>query len=325
MRFFSFILLCVCLLPSLAWPLDVGPKLRVIASIPPIYMLVSEVMKGGDGPSILVPPGHSPHSYQLRPSDFRLVASADLLFWVGPSLENFLPKVIGGVPHIRAVDLLNVPQIHHLPQRVAGREVVRSLGFDHQGHQHHESDPHTHYGMSGGTVDPHIWLDPRNAAILVDHIAQVLSEEDPAHADRYRANAAAFIDRLQILEHDLHVDLAPMRTHPVLIFHDALQYFADRFGLESVTSLVGNPSLPPGAKDVRTVRQYIDEHEIPCFFTEPSFRSKVVDALVRETGVRRHILDVLGVREVGGDIPHSYEDLLRNISKTLLSCGESKK
>ena len=207
-------------------------------------------------PVSLVPPGYSPHGYQLRPSDFRLMASADILFWIDPSLEYFLPKALRGASRVRAVNLLNVPRVERLP--LSGG--AQSLKFENQ------KDKNLSYGKKGGGIDPHIWLDPRNAAVLVDRIAQVLAEEDPSHQEHYRENAAAFSKRLQHLESEISSEIAVIRSHPLFIFHDALQYFTHRFGLESVASLVTNPSLPPGVHDIQQARRYIEEHNVQCFF-----------------------------------------------------------
>lgn len=285
----------------------------VVTSITPVHALASGVMDGVGTPVLLVPPGQSPHTYALKPSDARILASAQVVFWIGKSLETFLPSTLKNLSQARSVDLLSATGVTVLPLRQGGMWV-----HTHHEHEHiHEPGNHTD---AGKTADPHIWLDPRNATAMTVAIADILSELDPANAQTYRANAASLRDQLQALEERTRNRLAPVHHHPFLVFHDAFQYAEHRFDLVAVGAVNTDPALSPGARHLGYIRDLARQQGVSCLFAEPSHSRRTVDRIARETGSRTGILDPLG----GGDPREtgvkSYMKLIDDLSETLVSC-----
>ncbi|NKD55763.1 MULTISPECIES: zinc ABC transporter substrate-binding protein [unclassified Haematospirillum] len=285
----------------------------VVASITPVHALVSGVMAGVGTPVLLVPPGQSPHTYTLRPSDARVLASAQTVFWIGDALETFLPGTLKSLSRAKAVSLLEAPGIIRLPVRSGGL-------WEHAEHTHHhhaERGQHSHHHQG---ADPHIWLDPRNAVAMVNAIAHTLSEQDPDNAHTYRTNAANLQTRLRTLEEHMDHTLEPARHLPFLIFHDSIQYIENRFGLHAVGAITIDPSLPPGARHLNHIRETARHHRVSCLFAEPSSPRRTVTQIARETGTRTSELDPLGggdPRETGYE---SYTQLMNDITASLASC-----
>lgn len=285
----------------------------VVASITPVHALVSGVMDGVGTPVLLVPPGQSPHTYALKPSDARVLASAQAVFWIGKSLETFLPSTLKNLSRARSVDLLSAAGVTVLPLRQGGM-------WAHTHHEHeHIHEPGNHTG-TGQTTDPHIWLDPRNATAMAVAIANTLSELDPANAQTYRANAASLQDQMQALEERTRNRLAPVHHRPFLVFHDAFQYAEHRFDLVAIGAVNTDPALPPGARHLGYIRDLARQQGVSCLFAEPAHSRRTVDRIARETGSRTGILDPLG----GGDPREtgvkSYMKLMDDLSGTLVSC-----
>lgn len=331
---FLYPLLLLSLL--LAVPPGVQAAPSVVASIKPVHSLVSMVTAGVAEPELLVTGGSSPHGYSLRPSKAATLQRADLLFWVGDDLEGFLPRIIASLDAgTRVVRLLDTPGLDPLAVRSGGHWPGHDHGHDHDhGNDHgqaddaagrHRADHDVDHGGGEGrghehghSHDPHVWLDPQRAGVLVHAIAEVLAEVDPEHGQRYRRNAAAAEARLAALGGDLDARLAPVRERPYVVFHDAYQYFERRFGLSPAGAITLNPQRAPGAARLREIRATIRETGAHCVFSEPQFESRVVRAVVEDTGARRGVLDPLGAAlEPGAGL---YPQLLERLAGSLVEC-----
>ncbi|WP_350333613.1 zinc ABC transporter substrate-binding protein [Coralliovum pocilloporae] len=178
---------------------------------------------------------------------------------------------------------------------------------DHDGHNHAE-----------GSLDPHIWLDPVNAKHMVDAIAKALSEQNPSKAEVYKANAAKAVDMLDELTKEVASKLEPVHEKRFVVFHDAYQYFEDRFDLKSAGAITLHPDRSPGAEQLSEVRHTIEELGATCVFAEPQFEPKLVTTVVEGTPARSGTLDPLGATITEG--PALYGTLIRNMAKSIRDC-----
>ncbi len=277
-----------------AQPAAAAPK--VVATIAPVHSLVSSVMAGIAAPSLLLPGAASPHSYALKPSDARLLAAADLIVAVGPALESFLDKPLAHLARrARVVMLMRDAGIALLPPSDGRRDDARLT-----------------------EANPHVWLDPVNAIRVVDHLATVLVEVDPANADRYRLNGAAMMIGLRALDRSLERTLAPVRKVPFMVAHDAYAYLVARYGLNMAGAFRKTPERAPGARHLVRLRARIERLGVSCVFSEPQLGSRTIAVTARRTGVRLAVLDPLGLDIPPG--PGAYEALMRGIVTTLAQC-----
>lgn len=300
---------CLSLAAAFATVSASAAEPAVVASIRPVHSLVSGVMHGLGEPSLLVPPGASPHSFALRPGDAMALQNADVVFYVGGNLETFLEKPLTSLADkAKVVDLQKVPGVAMLPLRAGGWWGE---------HAHEHDDDHADHD-SESAADPHVWLDPANARAWIREIARTLAELDPANASTYSANAADLGQRLDQLIADLESDLADLKNRPYLVFHDAYQYFENRFGLNAVGSIVVNPESEPGAQRISELRAKVRDTNAACIFAEPQFEPKLVATVVEGTPTRIGTLDPVGTDLSDG--PDLYFDLLRNLSGDLRAC-----
>lgn len=276
---------------------------RVVVTLKPIHGLVASVMQGVNTPVLLLPDGASPHTFQLKPSTLRHVKEADLIIWVGPSLETFLTKTLrqSGDP-ARLLTLETLPNIHRLPLR-HGREWA---------HAH----DHTHdHGTSA--IDPHIWLEIHNAIVIVDATANALAQRDPTHAALYFRNARATNGKLRALQQTLTQQLMPVRDIPFLVYHDGYQYFEHAFHLSARGSIITHSHLPLSAYALRQLRQIIATQKIQCIFRETEFNNPQIQKSLLQLGVRVVELDPLGTRFPPG--PEHYFQTLQALGNDLVS------
>lgn len=273
---------------------------RVAVTVKPLHSLIAGVMAGVGEPSLIIKGAGSPHTYSLKPSDARALADAEVIFWVGESLETFMEQPLAALgTRARIVEVARAPGVVLLAGGAAGHE---------EGHGPHEA----------AAWDGHLWLDPRNAKAVAHFAADVLAEVDPVNRDRYRANAAALDARIDALDAELASRLAPVRDVPFVVFHDAYRYFAGRYGLRSVGAITVSPERGPGARRVREVRDTIRTLGARCVFSEPQFPSAIVGTLIEGSGARTATLDPLGVDLPAG--PDAWFALMRSLAEALSAC-----
>jgi zinc transport system substrate-binding protein len=123
---------------------------------------------------------------------------------------------------------------------------------------------------------------------------------------------------LDSLEVELSDQLEPVRGRGYVVFHDAYQYFEQRFDIAAIGSITVSPEVMPGAERLRELRKKISELNATCVFSEPQFEPKLVNTLIDGTGARTGILDPLGASLTKG--PDLYFQLLRNMASSFKKC-----
>ncbi|HET19063.1 MAG TPA: zinc ABC transporter substrate-binding protein [Chromatiales bacterium] len=312
MRFIRHLLPAI----ALAFSAQLAAAPQVATSIKPVDDLVRAVMEGVGEPVRLIPPGSSPHTYALKPSERMAAEKADVLFWIGPDVETALAKVTKALrPSTRIIALSTVPDIELLPARTGGDWERKRPAPQRNDHAHdHDHDEHNH----DGSYDGHLWLSPANASMIVRAATTTLSAADPEHAAQYAANAEKAIRRLEVLDNELKAKLAPVANKPFIVFHDAYQYFEHAYGLRAAGSILVSPEAMAGAKRVSEMRTKINALGATCVFAEPQFEPRLVQTLIEGTKARAGSLDPLGAKLPSG--LDGYEQLLRNLADNLAGC-----
>ena len=294
--------------------------LKVVASIKPIHSLVAGVMEGTGTPTLIVAGAGSPHTYALKPSQARRLQEADLVFWVGNTLEPFLQKPLESIASkATTVTLMDVDGLNQITFREGGAFDAHGHD-DHKGHDDHDEhkghddhDDHAH-----GAYDPHIWLDPINAKVLVHDIEEALVASDPANAAIYKANADRIMANLDALVAEIDATLDPVKSQGFIVFHDAYQHFEQRFGMSAVGSITVSPEVLPGAERVRELQEKVRGSNASCVFSEPQFEPKLVATITENTDAGTGVLDPLGASLKNG--PDLYFNLIRGMAASLKGC-----
>ncbi|MFP6847875.1 MAG: zinc ABC transporter substrate-binding protein ZnuA [Pseudomonas sp.] len=306
----------VLLLISFSISFVANAEVRVLTSIKPLQLIASAVQEGVGQPDVLLPPGASPHHYALRPSDVRRVRDADLLYWIGPDLESFLPRVLAGRDRPSVV-VQDIPGLYlrHFGSSDAAEDEHQD---EHAAHPQ-AADEHDH-DHRPGSLDAHLWLQPANARVIAAKIAADLTLADPANAARYQANADAFSKRLDALDQRLKTRLSGLAGKPYFVFHEAYDYFEAAYGLKhaGVFSVLGE--VQPGAQHVAAMRERLQQAGPSCVFNEPPFRPRLAQTLTAGLPVTLAELDAMG-----GALPvdaGGYEALLNNLAGELAGCLE---
>ena len=308
MNHLKSIFLTSALISSLSF--TANAEINVVASVKPIHSLVSGVMEGIGRPDLIVKDAASPHTYSLRPSQARQLEDADLVFWMGHELESFLEQPLEAIAtKAHVVELIDSSKLKKIKMREGGM-------FD--AHAHDDHDEHEGHGE----FDVHVWLDPENAKVLVDEIKLALIELDPVNASKYESNSNKMNMKLDQLIDEVSKKLESEQGKGYVVFHDAYQYFEQRFGMSAVGSITVSPEVVPGANRIRELKNKINELNAHCVFSEPQFEPKLVSTVIEGTQANTGVLDPLGASIKDG--PELYFTLIRNMADSLHECLSKK-
>ena len=302
-------------------------EVKVVASIKPIYSLASYVMDGVGKPNLIVDGYNSPHAFSLKPSHAKMIENANLIIWVGEALEAFLEKPLNTIAkkavNVEIMDLSGIKKLEFREKNIFEDHEDHGHGHkekshDDHGHGHKEKkhNDHGHEGHAHGEHDPHVWLDPMNAKIIVKEIEKQLVKLDPDNSSKYKANSKKLQSKLDNLTKNIKRDLKGNLRF--VVFHDAYQYFENRFGIKVLGALTVNPDVLPGAEQLSKIREVIKHEKVNCLFSEPQFNPAIIKSIAKDTNIKTGVLDPLGANlNKGKDM---YIKLLKDMSSSFKGC-----
>ena len=362
--------------------------IKVVASIKPIHSLASYLMDGVAKPDLIVDGYASPHGFALKPSHAKMLQNADIVFWVGEDLENFLEKPLDSIAKkAEKIELLEIKGLNKLKFRErnifddhddhghddhghkkkddhddhddhakkeddhddhdhkkkddhddhddhAKKEddhddhdhAKKEDGHkedDHDDHDHKKKDDHNdhddhdgHEGHHHGEHDPHIWLDPINAKVILNEMVEHLIENDAKNASTYKSNLEKALKDIDKLTIEVMTDLNQNTSS--IVFHDAYQYFEKRFNVNVLGAFTVNTDVMPGAEQLAEIREIIEHDKVACIFSEPQFNPDIINAVAKDMDIKTGVLDPLGATLTPGKT--LYFDLIKNMSKSFKGC-----
>jgi len=260
-------------------PADTG-RVVVAVTLLPQAGFVEAV--GGDRVEVvvMVPPGASPHTYEVTPDQMVLLSRAKMYAKVGSGVEfelSWMDRLLAANRQMLVVDCSR------------GIQLIEADG-DAQDEEHGDIDTddgdHHHAG-----ADPHIWLSVRNARLMVESVCEGLVQVDPANAAFYQGNCDAYLDALSLLDKELGDALDGLENRRFIVFHPAFGYFARDYNLIQIAVEQGG-NEPDAQYMVRLIRE-AGEHGIRVVFAAPQLGTRSAEVVAREIGGEVVIIDPL--------------------------------
>ena len=350
MKYLKKIPLILSFLSLITFITSVNADVKVVASIKPIHSLASYLMDGVGKPDLIVDGYASPHGFAMKPSHAKMLQEADLIFWVGEDLEAFLEKPLKSIAKkAERIELMATKNLNVLKFRERnifdehdhddhGHDDHAKKKDDHDDHDHdkkakkdddhdHDHDSHAkkedghddhddHDGHHHGEFDPHIWLDPINAKAILNEMVEHLIENDAANASVYKKNLDKALNELDKLTMNVMTDLN--KSTASIVFHDAYQYFEERFKVNVLGAFTVNTDVMPGAEQLKEIREIIEHDNVSCVFSEPQFNPDIINAVAKDMNIKTGVLDPLGATLNPGK--GLYFDLIKNMSSSFKGC-----
>lgn len=288
-----FLVLCLAL-PAAAHGEE---STHVVTSFYPIYLFARNLLDGIDGVELtnLAAPGAGClHDYQLQTSDMKVLARASVFLINGAGMESYLTGVFEAFPELPVVDA----------------SVGVTLLEDCSEHDHDHEESHVY--------NAHIWLDAKNAILMVNNLADGLMTVLPAHAEAIAANQDAYTARLTALDAELTAALADLPSKDIITFHEAFPYFANAYGLHVAAVVNRDPDDALSPRALAELCKTVTDLGTPPLFTEPQYEDVAAQTIARETGAAIYALDPI-VTGPEAEAPLTwYEDVMRQNLAVLL-------
>ena len=331
---------------------------KVATDVAAVHSLAAIVMEGLGTPELIMRPGASPHGYSMRPSEAAALDDADVVIFIGggltPWLDGPLETLAGDAQHLSLLGLAETTKHKARETALFGKEEDHADGDDHgdeHGHDDDHGDDHTddhghddehgddhadghghddehgdehgrdgHHGHahSLGGIDPHAWLDPKNAIVWLRNIAEVMAGQDPENANLYRNNADKGIRAIYDAVAQAETLLEPHHDAQFVVFHDAYQYFEKRFGLSPAGAIALSDAVAPSPARLAKLRAALAEQNVTCVFTEPQFNPGLIEAVTGEGAFNTAELDPTGAATPVG--PGFYVALITGMAETMAEC-----
>jgi len=265
-------------------------KVKVAATIFPLYDIVKTV--GGEkiDPILILPPGASPHTYEVSPSQINEVQGAKLFFTIGGEVDAWAKDIANVIDNVQIVEL---------------NELLQLKPFGSFNSNHVSLDE----PVSGDTkadMDPHTWLDPDNAEIMAEKIAVYLEEVDFINKDYYENNAQDFVANLKMKDQQWQDKMENLTKKDLVVFHDAWGYFADHFDLHIAGAFEPFSGKSPTPQYLINLQNIIKKDNITALFVEPQLSKEAINTFANDLKVKVDVLDPLG----GIDERNSYINMI---------------
>jgi len=268
-----------------------------VTSFYPMYVFAQNVAKDIPGVRVKNMTDNTAgclHDYQLQTRDMVMLEDASALVINGGGMEQFVDKVAAMYADLPVIDAS------------AGIEML--CAEDENGHDGHDGHDHAH------VYNAHVWLNPAYAAVQVENIAEGFAAADPANAQAYRDNAAAYQKVLAELDAEIKASLTPFSGREIITFHEAFTYFAQAYGLRVAGVIAYDSGEEPGTREIARTCDLVKELGVTTLFIEPQYPSKAAETIARETGAAIDTLDPV----VSGDgAMDSYERIMRENARVL--------
>ena len=241
------------------------PKMKVVATIFPLYDFSREIGRDEIDIHLIIPPGVETHGFEPKPGDIFRIQKADILLYTGANMEPWV------------------------------QDIIKSLGNDgpvivNTGKAIASEHDHTH--AHKGALDPHIWLDFVNAQEMVEHITAAFIDKDPAHKDLYLNNAARYTKKLQDLDQKFSKAFKSCRKNLFIHGgHFAFGCFTKRYNLTYISAYRNySPDTEPTPGDLIELVKTLKEKNIHYVFYEELIAPKLAETISRETGAELLLL-----------------------------------
>ncbi len=239
-------------------------KLDVVTSVAPLANIIYNI--GGDPIQLtgLIPEGSDSHTFEPVPSDARTLSLADIIFLNGLKLEEPTLKLAqSSLKKGAEIVLLG-------DQTISPSQYIYDFSFP----------------KSGGSPNPHLWMDPIYALQYAEIVKDTLSQRDPTNAAYYQQNYDAYQQRIQALDAAIQaaIDTIPASNRKLLTYHDSFAYFAPRYGMTVIGAIQPSNFSEPSAKEVAELIQQIKNEKVPAIFGSEVFPSPVLKQIAKEAG-----------------------------------------
>ena len=242
-------------------------QLIIVTSILPQADFIEHIGKDKVEVIVMIPPSANPATYEPTASQLKAVSSAGMYVKVGSGLlfeEVWLDRIISANPDMLVVD------------------TSKGVTLMEMEEHHHKDEENSRHNNDERSMDPHIWLSPANAQIMVQNICEGLIWIDPANETYYEQNKEQYIHDLEVLDSTINQSLSGFKNRTFMVFHPSWGYFARDYNLTMIA--VEIEGKEPSVSDMAHLIKTAKENDINVIFVQPQFSTKSAEVIAKEIG-----------------------------------------
>ena len=258
-------LLGACSQPTTSTKPQKESKLNIMTTFFPMYDFTRNIVGEEGNVTLLISAGTEPHEYDPTAKDIAKISQSDALVYDNENMETWVPTVMKSLTDSKVKEIKATKDMELLPIE----------------------DEHDH------EFDPHVWLSPKKAKLLVEKITAQLSEAFPEKASAFKTNAQAYLEKLTELDKEYSSALKDAKQKNFVTQHTAFRYLATDYGLNQVGIAGISPEAEPSPARLAELTKYIKENEIRYIYFEENASEKIAKTLATETGVVLEVLNPL--------------------------------
>ena len=278
------------------------PGPQVVVSIKPIHSIVESLMDGINSPELLLESNHSAHTFHLKPSQIKMIETADLVISIGDEFEIGLRKALKNLDQSKRFDIISLEGL-----RIHGYRDDKIYEKDFQ-EESHES----------ATKDMHLWLDIDNMKKISQHISRLLTEINPDNQLKYQNNLASLTSKLDALQIEIEKQMLPFSSNLYAAYSDTIQYFEKKYNLERPVIVTPYHGARLSINRTLASKNTINDLNISCLIYGTEVRKSQITVLSEGLNLNAHKVDILGQQFNKG--PNHYFNLMKRISNQVASC-----
>ena len=275
---------------------------QVVVSIKPIHSIVAFLMEGIASPELLLQSNNSAHTFHLKPSQIRMIDTADLVISIGDEFEIGLRKALKNLDESNRFEIISLGSLN--VHKYRAEKIYEKV-------QQEDSQEDL-------TADMHLWLDLDNMKKIAQHINGLLIDINPANQDKYNMNLASLNSKLDILQIELEKQMLPFSSDLYATYSDTIQYFEKKYNLGRPVIVTPYHGARLSINRTLASKNTINDLNIPCLIYGTEVRKSQISVLSEGLKIKAHKIDILGQEFDEG--PNQYFNLMKKISNQVASC-----
>ncbi len=275
---------------------------QVVVSIKPIHSIVAFLMEGIASPELLLQSNNSAHTFHLKPSQIRMIDTADLVISIGDEFEIGLRKALKNLDESNRFEIISLGSLN--VHKYRAEKIYEKV-------QQEDSQEDL-------TADMHLWLDLDNMKKIAQHINGLLIDINPANQDKYNMNLASLNSKLDILQIELEKQMLPFSSDLYATYSDTIQYFEKKYNLGRPVIVTPYHGARLSINRTLASKNTINDLNIPCLIYGTEVRKSQISVLSEGLKIKAHKIDILGQEFDEG--PNHYFNLMKKISNQVASC-----
>ncbi len=292
-------------------------QITVSTTISPLQDIAAHIAGENIAVNVVLPPGASPHTFEITPSVLREMQGVDVIYSIGYGLDDWASDLAASQGTDVVIVDKNVALKSEAEEEEDGHEEEddheEEHDDDHEEEGDHEEEEDEH-GHEHGETDPHYWLSISNAEQIAKNISADLSERYPEMRTEFEANLTEYLEALSQTHTEIENLFADLENKNMVNFHDAWFYFANEFDLTIVGTFEPSAGREPTPRYLAELTHALETAQTSTIFSEPQFGTANLEAFAADNQLNIVELDPIG----GVEGRESYIDLMLFNARTIV-------